>query len=105
MQQYEEWKSNLPDSEWIKDLFPKAEVDKFRAGLMKAAENIKGKANEIDIDPALQNTLGKVTEFRQWFEKRLDDAIQAAEIEQQKQVKEATDPAVPATGSNKPKGA
>ena len=44
---------------------------------------IKGKANEIDLDPALK----KVMDLRQWFEKRLDDAIQAAEKEGPKPVK------------------
>ena len=43
----------------------------------------KGKANEIDLDPALK----KVMDLRQWFEKRLDDAIQAAEKEDPKPVK------------------
>lgn len=79
--QYDEWKKNLPDTEWIKDLMPDVELDKFRSGLLKASENIKGKAKEIDIDPALQATLGKLAGYRQWFEKRLDDAIQAAEAE------------------------
>lgn len=32
----------------------------------------------------MQNTLGKLSSFRVWFEKRLDDAIQAAENEQQR---------------------
>ena len=45
----------MPDTEWIKDLVPDFEVDKFRSGLMKAGEQIKGKANEIDLDPALKN--------------------------------------------------
>ncbi len=48
-QQYEDWKKNLPDTEWMKDLVPQVELDKFRADLMKAAGKIKGKANEIDI--------------------------------------------------------
>jgi Sec7-like guanine-nucleotide exchange factor len=48
--------------------------------------------------------LGKVAEFRQWFEKRLDDAIQAAEIEQQQQQQQQeTDPATPRNNNNKGK--
>lgn len=81
--QYEEWKKNLPDTDWIKNLIPEVELDKFRSRLIKVGEGIKGKANEIDIDPVL----GKIASYRQWFEKRLDDAIQAADakkaIEQQ----------------------
>ncbi len=88
---------------------PEVELDKFRSSLMKTADQIKGKANEIDIgmqwhhrlsslrfvllvsslcpDPALQSTLGKLAGFRAWFEKRLDDAIQAAEMAEQQQQK------------------
>ena len=54
MQQYEEWKKNLPDTDWIKGLIPVIEADKFRTGISKAADGIKGKANEIDLDPALR---------------------------------------------------
>ena len=78
------------------------EIDKYRGEIIKAAQSIKGKANEIDIgeiymfpllsllyadlmfaDPAVQSTLGKLADFRGWFEKRLDDAIAAAEKEKQ----------------------
>ena len=52
LQQYEEWKKNLPDTDWIKGLIPVIEADKFRTGISKAADGIKGKANEIDLDPA-----------------------------------------------------
>ena len=51
--------------------------------MRRIQDSIKGKANEIDLDPALK----KVIDFRQWFEKRLDDAIQAAEKENEKSVK------------------
>ena len=53
MQQYEEWKKNLPDTDWIKGLIPVIEADKFRTGISKAADGIKGKANEIDFDELL----------------------------------------------------
>jgi hypothetical protein len=49
LQQYEEWKKGLPDTDWIKDLVPDIELDKFRSSLMKFSEGIKGKANEIDL--------------------------------------------------------
>ena len=63
-------------------------VDNFK-GIIQIEEKLhplnlsKGKANEIDLDPALK----KVMDLRQWFEKRLDDAIQAAEKEGPKPVK------------------
>ena len=74
--QYEEWKDGLPDMQWIKSLFPSdRDIDKFRSSLIKTGENIKGKANEIDIDPVLSKVIG----YRKWFEKRLNDAIEAAD--------------------------
>ena len=56
---------------------PEVDINKFSSDLIKAGEQIKGKANEIDLDPAVK----KIIDFRQWFEKRLDDAIQAADKE------------------------
>lgn len=75
--QYEEWKKNLPDTDWIKDLVPEIDINKLSSSLLKASEQIKGKANEIDLDPAVK----KIVDFRTWFEKRLDNAIQAADKE------------------------
>lgn len=49
LQQYEEWKNNLPDMDWIKGLIPAIESDKVRKGLRSTAESIRAKANEIDI--------------------------------------------------------
>ena len=80
--QYEEWKKNLPDTDWIKDLMPDVDLNKFSSELIKAGEQIKGKANEIDLDPAVK----KMIDFRQWFEKRLDDAIQAADKENPRKI-------------------
>lgn len=54
-QQYEEWKKNLPDTEWMKSLIPDVELDKFRSNLIKVGESIKGKANEIDIGEKLRS--------------------------------------------------
>ena len=97
--QYEDWKKGLPDTQWVKvrvlvflmqvpqicnmfqDIMPEIKLDEFRASLIKAGDNVRGKAREIDIDPALEATLGKLAGFRAWFEKRLDDAIKAAEDE------------------------
>jgi len=81
--QYEEWKKNLPDTDWMKDLIPDIDINKVTGDIRRVQDSIKGKANEIDLDPALK----KVMDLRQWFEKRLDDAIQAAEKEDPKPVK------------------
>ena len=47
--QDEDWKKNRPDTEWMKSLIPDVEIAKFRSGLIKFGDGIKGKANEIDI--------------------------------------------------------
>ncbi len=59
-QQYEDWKKNLPDTEWMKSLIPDVELDKFRSRLIKVGEGIKGKANEIDIGIV---HLGKIIDY------------------------------------------
>ena len=62
-------------------------VDNFK-GIIQIEEKLhplnlsKGKANEIDLDPAVK----KMIDFRQWFEKRLDDAIQAADKENPRKI-------------------
>ncbi len=56
---------------------PEIDINKLTGSLLKAGEQIKGKANEIDLDPAVK----KIVDFRQWFEKRLENAIEAAEKE------------------------
>eukprot|EP00093_Oithona_nana_P013704 13704.XXX_859542_857884_1 [CDS] Oithona nana genome sequencing. len=61
---------------------PDVDLNKFSSELIKAGEQIKGKANEIDLDPAVK----KMIDFRQWFEKRLDDAIQAADKENPRKI-------------------
>ena len=81
--QYEDWKKNLPDTDWVKDLIPDIDLNRVTSDMRKAGENIRGKANEIDLDPALK----KVIDFRQWFEKRLDAAIQAADKDEKKAIK------------------
>ena len=82
--QYEDWKKGLPNMDWIKNLIPSdSEINKLRSSLVKASENIKGKAEEIDMDPVL----GTISSYRKWFEKRLNDAIVAAD----KPVRNATE--------------
>ena len=66
---------------------PDIKLDEFRSSLIKAGDNVRGKAREIDIDPALEATMGKLAGFRAWFEKRLDDAIKAAEADEANAVK------------------
>lgn len=80
---YEEWRNSLPDSKWLKDLFPSSEkVDSFRGSLMELSSKFRDSLENLDIDPRLK-VFGdrKISELRAWFDSRLEDAIQAAEEE------------------------
>ena len=94
----------MPDSKWLKDLFPSVEkVDSFRGSLMDLSSKFKDSLENLDIgiysallyveyvysflfflflDPRLK-VFGerKVSELRAWFDSRLEDAIKAAEEE------------------------
>ncbi|XP_076298769.1 dynamin-like GTPase OPA1, mitochondrial isoform X4 [Lasioglossum baleicum] len=74
---YEQWKEVLPDMSWMDDLLPDTkEWQNFRGTLITVKDTI---AEKIDIDPRIKQ-LGeaKYKEYRNWFNQRLDDAIQAA---------------------------
>ena len=82
--QYEEWKKNLPDTDWIKEMVPAINVDKFRASLIEFKDNMKGKVGEVEMDPRLKAAgWGKYEEFKVWFDKRLEDAKKAEEEEEE----------------------
>ena len=89
--QYEDWKNNLPDAAWLKKAMPDVDVDKFRNSLLSLRDSVKGKVDEVEMDPALKS-LGwdKYQEFRVWFDKRLDSAIQAA-IDEERQAEESSE--------------
>ncbi|XP_063224654.1 dynamin-like 120 kDa protein, mitochondrial isoform X3 [Bacillus rossius redtenbacheri] len=75
---YERWKEAMPDVSWLEEFFPDVErLDSLRSSLMAAKERIK---DSMQLDPRLK-ALGadKYQSFRDWFDRRLDDAIQAAE--------------------------
>ncbi|XP_018027861.1 dynamin-like 120 kDa protein, mitochondrial [Hyalella azteca] len=80
---YEEWKAALPDSKFLQDLLPSAEeVDKMRMKLLAFKDSIKDAVPDFQLDPRLRE-LGdaRYGELVSWFNKRLDDAIRAAEEE------------------------
>ncbi|XP_076652517.1 opa1 mitochondrial dynamin like GTPase isoform X2 [Halictus rubicundus] len=74
---YEQWKEVLPDMSWLDDLLPDSkEWQNFRGTLMTVKDTI---AEKIEIDPRIkQFGEAKYNEYRNWFNQRLDDAIQAA---------------------------
>jgi len=88
--QYEEWKKALPDSAWIKDMMPDVDMMQFRKGIINFKDRVKGTVNELEMDPSLKAAgWEKYSDFKVWFEKRLDDAIAKAE-EDERQLAEKT---------------
>jgi len=84
--QYEEWKKSLPDTDWIKEMVPDIDVDKFRKTLMSYKDSFKGKIGEIEMDPKFKDAgWEKYNEFRTWFNNRLDNAIQKVEEEEEEE--------------------
>ena len=89
--QYDDWKNNLPDAAWLKKAMPDVDLDKFRTSLLSLKDTVKGKVGEVEMDPALKAAgWDKYQEFRGWFDKRLNSAIQAA-IEEGKQEDESSE--------------
>ncbi|XP_017146499.1 dynamin-like 120 kDa protein, mitochondrial isoform X2 [Drosophila miranda] len=77
---YEDWKDGLPDMKWLQDAMPQGERwSQFSKNLLEVGAVVK---NAIDIDPELKQ-LGedKLSEWRSWFDSRLDDAIEAADYQ------------------------
>ncbi|XP_076180783.1 opa1 mitochondrial dynamin like GTPase isoform X3 [Ptiloglossa arizonensis] len=80
---YEQWKEILPDMSWLNDYFPKESVwQDFRQTLMTITNNM---SDQIQIDPRMkQYGETKYKEYKLWFNQRLNDAIKAAEVDQNK---------------------
>ncbi|XP_069692141.1 dynamin-like GTPase OPA1, mitochondrial isoform X3 [Periplaneta americana] len=75
---YEQWKDSLPDMKWLDEYLPDSEQwNSFRGSLLEMKDKVK---DNIEIDPRLK-AYGetKYRNFRDWFDKRLDAAIEAAE--------------------------
>ena len=86
--QYEEWKRGLPDSDWIKEMVPDIDVNKFRSGLIEFKDGVKGKLGELKMDQKLKEAgWDKYEEYKNWFDERLDKAIQMAEEEKEEERK------------------
>ncbi|KAM7343050.1 opa1 mitochondrial dynamin like GTPase isoform 2-T2 [Cochliomyia hominivorax] len=77
---YEDWKDGLPDLKWLEEALPQGEKwSQFSKTLIEIGGAVK---DVIEIDPRLKQ-LGeqKLGEWRQWFDSRLDDAIEAADYQ------------------------
>lgn len=82
---YEEWKDGLPDMKWLEDLMP--DNEQWVAFSKNLGQMTASVANAVQIDPRLKQ-LGeeKMSEWRSWFDSRLDNAIEAAEHQDNKQI-------------------
>uniref|UniRef100_A0AAG5DRH7 Dynamin-like GTPase OPA1, mitochondrial n=1 Tax=Anopheles atroparvus TaxID=41427 RepID=A0AAG5DRH7_ANOAO len=82
---YEEWKDGLPDMKWLEEVLPDNEKwAQFTKSLLTVKDAVK---DSIEIDPRLkQLSEHKMNEWRQWFDQRLDNAIEAAETQQNPQI-------------------
>uniref|UniRef100_A0A3F2YWU8 Dynamin-like GTPase OPA1, mitochondrial n=1 Tax=Anopheles farauti TaxID=69004 RepID=A0A3F2YWU8_9DIPT len=82
---YEEWKDGLPDMKWLEEVLPDNEKwAGFTKNLLAVKDAVK---DSIEIDPRLkQLSEHKINEWRQWFDQRLDNAIEAAETQQNPQI-------------------
>ena len=86
--QYEDWKKNLPDTDWIKEMVPDVDIDKFRQGLIGFKDSMKGKVADVKMDPKLREAgWEKYGEFKVWFDNRLDNAIKKVEEEEAEEQK------------------
>ncbi|KAG8232089.1 hypothetical protein J437_LFUL012449, partial [Ladona fulva] len=75
---YESWKDSLPDMTWLEEYLPPPEkMEAFKESMAALQNKFK---DSFEIDPRLKS-LGeaKYKSFKDWFDRRLDDAIQAAE--------------------------
>jgi len=98
--QYEDWKKGLPDTDWLKELIPEVDIDKFRHGLIGFKDRVKGKVGELEMDPKLKEAgWEKYSEFKFWFDKRLDAAIKKVEEEEEVLEEEETKDRVDVLGS------
>ncbi|XP_055916150.1 dynamin-like 120 kDa protein, mitochondrial isoform X2 [Eupeodes corollae] len=87
---YDEWKDGLPDFKWLQDALPQGEKwNGFNRKLIEMGELMK---NTIEIDPKLKQ-LGeeKLAEWRMWFDNRLEDAIEAADLQGTNIIEESSD--------------
>lgn len=74
---------------WLNEVFPDNEQwQKFSNGVISVTGKMR---DSIEIDPRLKQ-LGeeKMSEWRKWFDTRLDNAIEAAEVEAQLEGVEST---------------
>ncbi|XP_055382335.1 dynamin-like 120 kDa protein, mitochondrial [Condylostylus longicornis] len=76
---YEEWKDGLPDLKWVEDIMPdNKQWVAFSRGLVSIRDGV---AEALTIDPELKKlSEEKISEWRAWFDSRLDNAIEAADI-------------------------
>lgn len=94
-QRYNDWKDGLPDLKWLDEVMPDNEKwQHWRGNLIEFKDSLKDNieiggpsyfkvvtpTNNFFTDPKLKAlSEAKYKQFRSWFDQRLDDAIAAAE--------------------------
>ncbi|KAI5722677.1 hypothetical protein M8J76_011921 [Diaphorina citri] len=78
---YNEWKESLPSTDWMQNYIP--DPEKWQA-IRGSMIDFKDKMKDIEIDPRLVQAGGsKFQSVKDWWNAKLDEAIAAAELEQQ----------------------
>ncbi|XP_039278968.1 LOW QUALITY PROTEIN: dynamin-like 120 kDa protein, mitochondrial [Nilaparvata lugens] len=83
-QKVQEWMDAIPDTKWIKDYIPDNErFDSFRAKMI----TFKDKLGDFEIDPRLkQFSESRLDKVKDWFDRKLDEAVVAANEQEQKAI-------------------
>ncbi|KAI5695737.1 hypothetical protein M8J75_002745 [Diaphorina citri] len=85
---YNEWKESLPSTDWMQNYIP--DPEKWQA-IRGSMIDFKDKMKDIEIDPRLVQAGGsKFQSVKDWWNAKLDEAIAAAELEQQQRADQSS---------------
>ncbi|KAK6622157.1 hypothetical protein RUM44_001964 [Polyplax serrata] len=75
---FEEWKNSIPDLKWVNEYMPdEAQWNNMRVSLIAVKDKIK---DTVEMDPRLKQLIEvKYKNYKEWFDNRLDQALEAAE--------------------------
>lgn len=80
---YEEWRDGLPDLKWLDEVLP--DTEQFRAFNKNLSTTLASFKNSVQLDPRIKQAgENKLAELREWFDNRLENAIEAAEEQEKK---------------------
>ncbi|EEB18045.1 conserved hypothetical protein [Pediculus humanus corporis] len=75
---FEDWKNNVFDFKWLDEYLPDtAQWNNMRVSLIALKDKVK---DNVEMDPRLKQLIGaKYKNYKEWFDNRLDQALEAAE--------------------------